>query len=156
MIDVGYLLTDPAVLAGWEHHHDVATADEADLLWSGFRGTISITTADGQIAPPFDWVPLLHFARSMILVVDQLTEPGSTAEYTFTESSHELQFERSRELVTISATFTDTVVTTTMPDLSDAVRRCARALLDDLIARFPRLADNPLSASLSTALDQRL
>lgn len=155
MIDFTWALTDPAVLAGWERSHDVATADPADLLWSGFPGSLRIVTPDGEIAPAFDWIPLLHLARSLVLVVDQLDEPGGTAKYTFTEASDRLRFERARELVTVGATFTDTVLTTTMPDLSSAVRRFGQTLLADLTARYPALPQNAAAADLQTDLAQR-
>jgi hypothetical protein len=155
MIDLGYALTDPAVLAGWERSHDVATADPGELLWSGFPGSIRIATAEGELAPGFDWVPLLHFARSLILVMDSLTDPGSSTSYAFTESVERLRFDRARELVQISATFSDTVLTTTMPELSDAVRRFAQSLLDDLTARYPGLTGNPAAATLRMDLAQR-
>jgi hypothetical protein len=155
MIDLGYALTDPAVLAGWERTHDVATADPGELLWSGFPGTLRIATGEGELAPDFDWVPLLHFARSLILIVDSLTDPGSSAGYAFTESTDQLRFDRARELVRISATFSDTVLTTTMPELSAAVRRFAQRLLDDLTTRYPGLLANPAAADLRTELAER-
>lgn len=155
MAEIRYTLTDPAILSGWERRADVATAARGDLLWSGFPGDLVIATADGEIGTDFCWVPMLEFALSIVGVVDQLTMPGSTAEYAFTESDDELTFQRSRELIRISATFTDTVLTTTIPELSDAVRRFAVHLADDLIARFPRFADNPLAAELQNAVAQR-
>jgi hypothetical protein len=147
-LDVGYRLTDPAVLAGWEHHHDPATADEGELLWSGFVGDIRFGSDDGEIATDFRWVPLLHFGRSMLGVVDRLTAPGSTARYGFTESDQELRFDRSRELVQISASFSDTVLSTSMPELSDAVRRFALRLFEDLTTRYPALAERPFVTDL--------
>jgi hypothetical protein len=155
MINLSYTLTDPAVLAGLEQQDDVSTAARADLLWSGFPGDVGILSADGEISTDFEWVPLLHFASSMVSVVDQLTEPGTLAGYIFTESDDELRFERGRELVRISATFTDTALTTTIPELSDAVRRFILGLLDDLIDRHPGFAQNPVAGELRTAVAQR-
>ncbi|TCC22328.1 hypothetical protein [Kribbella sindirgiensis] len=155
MIEFSYTLTDPAVLPGWEQHHEVAGAPGSDLLWSGFPGDVGITTSEAEIRTRFDWVPLLHIAGELIAIVDRLTDPGAVATYSFTESADELRFERSRELVRISATFTDSVLTTTMPELSDAVRRFVPAVLDDLTARYPGLAQNPLTTELRDAVARR-
>ncbi|GAB3938169.1 hypothetical protein GCM10029976_052270 [Kribbella albertanoniae] len=155
MIEFEYTTTDPSVLPGWERQHDVAAASRADLLWSAFPGDLALVTPAAEIRTSFAWVPLLHFALSMVTVVDELTTPGAKAHYGFTESDDELDFERSRELVRVGATFSDVVLSTTVPDLSRAVRVFAGDLLDDLTRQYPALGRHEVVVDLRSQLARR-
>jgi hypothetical protein len=155
MINLDYEITKPAVLRGWEHGHDVATAARADLWWSGFPGDVSIAVGAEHISTRFGWVPLLHFASSLVAITGKLAQPGSKTGYSFTEADDELRFDRGRELVQITATFSQTVLATSLPDLSLAARRFTGRLLDDLTVRYPGLPDNPAITELRERISPR-
>jgi len=148
MISFGYRLTDPATLQGWEHGHDVGTAAKSELWWSGFPGDVSISVGADEISTRFGWVPLLHFAASIVGITEELSPPGSSAVYSFTEADEQLRFDRGRELIQISASFTPEVVSTSLPDLSLAARGFAARLVDELSVRYPRLSQNPAITDL--------
>jgi hypothetical protein len=148
MISFGYRLTDPATLQGWEHGHDVGTAAKSDLLWSAFPGDVSVSVGAVEISTQFGWVPLLHFAASIIGITEKLSAAGSRAVYSFTEADEQLRFDRGRELIQISASFTPEVLSTSLPELSLAAREFVARLVDELSLHYPRLSRNPAVTDL--------
>jgi hypothetical protein len=152
MISLQYRLTDPAILRGWEHDHDVATAARQDLWWSGFPGDIRIVVDDAEIVTDFGWVPLLHFAASLLRITKKLAEPGGEATYTFTEADEVLRFDRARDLIEIEASFSPVTLSTTYPDLLAMTIGFGRHLLTDLAARNPGLDRNPAIIELRDRL----
>jgi hypothetical protein len=77
-----------------------------------------------------------------------LLADGETNRYESPISGETLTFARSGEQVTITANYTEATATVGLHELTDALAAFHRRVTQDLLARYPRLGENPAAAKL--------
>lgn len=121
----------------------VLQADENDfhyeLLFARivFRVDAADFTLEGEEA-----APLVDFSFALRTLVDTLAD-GDSDSYKSPTAWARITFARSGDQVAISASFTDATATAALSELQDATARFHARVMQDLLIRYPTLADNP-------------
>ena len=139
---------------GWEHRHSPASATRDALLWSFFPGGVGIKDGEVAFETNFGWVPVLHFALSMIGIYERLLRADDATErYQFTESDDYLTFTRRGVAVAIEPSFCPVRVITQMTSMRAAVRSFTERVISDLGSAYPSLLENPLVGEIITGAE---
>jgi hypothetical protein len=127
---------------GWERDRDCAQASRGDLLWYFFPGDIGIWENDTGFETKFGWVPILHFALSMIDVCEKIsTANGPHARYNFTESDDSISFCKDGGTVLIESTFGRYGIEANFVEFRQAVKGFVVRVVADLGSRYPALRE---------------
>lgn len=87
-------------------------------------------------------VPLVDFSFALRTLVDALAD-GATESYKSPTAWARITFTRTGEEVAISASFTDAQATVSLTELRQASAAFHSRVMQDLLIRYPKLADNP-------------
>lgn len=109
-----------------------------DLLFA--RPIFRVDDADFSI--PDEKVPLLDFSFVLRTLASDLPD-GEDAEYESPQSWLKITFARSGDTVGLSANFTEATATVGLSELQDATAMFHARVMQDLLIRYPALADNP-------------
>lgn len=121
----------------------VLLADENDfhyeLLFARivFRVDAADFTLAGDEAPP-----LVDFSFALRTLVASLAD-GDSESYKSPTAWARITFARSGDQVAISASFTDATATVALSELGDATAAFHARVMQDLLIRYPKLADSP-------------
>ncbi len=124
---------------------DLGTADETTLRYYCFPGDVVMRVGDADLSTRFGWVPILDFAIALGGIVDQLADEPE-AVLGFTESGATITFTRTRDDVTVRASYADASGTARYSEFATASRGFLTRVIDELTQRHPELADNPVVA----------
>ncbi|HUS63722.1 MAG TPA: hypothetical protein VMZ28_04225 [Kofleriaceae bacterium] len=120
---------------------NLATVDPATLRYHLFPGDVVVRGEGADFSAPWGWVPVLDFALCLSGIGQQVERDGE-ARFEFTESTAVLEFTRDETHVAISASYAPGVLRIERSEFADAVARFERRVVDELCARYPRLAQN--------------
>jgi hypothetical protein len=129
-----------------ESTRDFGSVGRGDLLWHFFPGDVGLRVDGATIETRFGWVPVFHFALSLIHICQVLAVArDSSSRYVFTEADDSIAFHRNGETVRIEASFGSPVLTCSMIQLCNAVVEFALRIVSEIGASYPSLLENALS-----------
>ena len=102
-----------------------------------FRADAADFTLEGDEAPP-----LVDFSFALRTLVDSLAD-GDSDSYKSPTAWARITFARSGDQVAISASLTDATATVAFGELRDAAGAFHARVMQDLVIRYPKLADSP-------------
>lgn len=120
----------------------VLLAEEIDLHYELLlaRTIFRVDGADFSIQD--EKVPLLDFSFVLRTLASELPD-GEEADYESPLSWLKIMFARSGETVALSSSFTDATATVALSELQDATAAFHARVMQDLVVRYPTLAENP-------------
>lgn len=139
MIVLDYLL-NPAELNKLKNI-DIKTVTSTQLDYYFFCGSIVFRVDSACLDALWDWIPILDFAIKINEVVAELL-PGKAGVLEFTESEDTIQFRQQAANVVIEASYAPDKATTSIRELRAAARELLVRLKEDLLERYPALAEN--------------
>ncbi|GAB3816665.1 hypothetical protein [Kribbella italica] len=149
MIEFSYRKESLPELFGWEHQRDIASATRGELLWYFFPVDILIRDERQEIKTSHAGLPLLNIGLSMIDIIEELSSSESaTARYGFLESDDSISFAREGDRAEIRSTLDSVVLTTSMFELSNAIKSSSYRAFGDLISEYPALSQSAVSAEI--------
>ncbi len=121
----------------------VVDADEMDLRYNMFFGSISLVRGISTIQLNWDWIPILDFALGVLSIYTKLSmnERGEV-EFDFTESDERLIFERLSETIKITTTFSNEALEMTFEEFEQGCIKFYKDALFNLINNNPELRYN--------------
>lgn len=149
---------DYRIDSSWEANNppiDLRCASESDLLYSVFQGDIIFTVDSVDFSARWGWIPVLDFSRSILIAVLELDAESNT-KFEFTDSDAVISFQRSHDVIKISATYTKGVAEESFAHLLSQVRQFAQRVFRDLGIKYPSLLENPLFIAYQTEVNSTL
>jgi len=157
MVELTYRLESGPNFMGWERHRDSGAASRRDLLLSFFPGDIGIITDDAEFETNFGWVPILHFAMSMVTIHEELTAADHVVgRYVFTEATEVLSFRRNGMQVMIAPSFRSTRMTCSVEELRSAIKAFVPQVLSGIGSEYPALSDTDLAREMTSRAEALL
>ncbi|MFE9127801.1 hypothetical protein ACFYOF_20740 [Streptomyces sp. NPDC007148] len=147
MIAISYTLGSQEDRRGWETRRNCGSATRGQLLWSFFPASIAIRTDDAEWRCDNCWIPLLHFALSLLYVCERLREEEE-ARYDFTEVEGEIEFRRRGEWVTVAPSDSSPSLRCTYIELCAAAVAFARRVVFDLAEDYPALRETEVAVDM--------
>ncbi|MGB3444019.1 MAG: hypothetical protein WBA97_35225 [Actinophytocola sp.] len=94
----------------------------------------------------FAWVPVVHFALSIVTIVDELPDNVPRgSRYNFTESGDSMLFVRNEQSVDISWTVGPQVATCRIDQFAQAAGEFATRVIADLDRDYPGFRSHPVA-----------
>jgi hypothetical protein len=122
---------------------DLATVSEMDLRYDLFLGDLWLRVDGMDFSAPWNWIPILDAAVSFRRIVDDFEHGKDRAVFEFTESNHEIRFERERDQrICVTTTFADGEGRVTLSDLRSSVHTFFSRILEEAVIRCPDLKQN--------------
>ena len=95
---------------------------DEEIRYNFLLGNLILFSPGTRIEMDWEWIPLLDFAYCLKEIVSNLKTNDYSKEYfEFTENAETLSFSRQREGLKIVASFSSTVIETTLIDFEKAV-----------------------------------
>src|SRR5258708_6528053 len=119
---------------------ELASADETALRYYLLFGDIIFEVDGHDFSAKWDWIPIVDFAASLRLTVNELAE-NDTADsiFDFTESDATLRFKRDKEVVTVSADYAPGEARVSFEEFKSAVGNFVRRVGRELCDQYPSL-----------------
>ncbi|NII29044.1 hypothetical protein HB364_28455 [Pseudoflavitalea sp. X16] len=122
---------------------NIVDADETTLRYSLFLGNLTLKNAGKSIKIDWDWVPLLDFALSMVMICDNLHENKNGEElFEFTESDEKIIFEKNGNKIKITTSFTDDALEMDFVIFKTITDKFYKKLISDIFIKNQELKDN--------------
>jgi hypothetical protein len=122
---------------------DLRHLGESELHYDQFLGDIIFRVNGSNMSASWGWIPIIDFAACLSRIAEEL-QPNQTESFEFTESEHRIDFTMREGLVEIRATYGGDAARVTPDELRQSTQEFLRRVLDDLCARNPSLAANPV------------
>lgn len=120
----------------------VLFAREGDYHYELLLARTIFRVDDADFSLPDERVPLLDFSFVLRTLAADLAD-GDEEEYESPLSWLKIAFARAGETVAVSASFTDATATVALTELQHATADFHARVMQDLVIRYPKLADNP-------------
>ncbi len=105
-----------------EQFTGIERISEKEIQYNFLLGNITLFSSDTKIEIEWEWVPLLDFAYCLKEIVSNLKINAVAKEYfEFTENAETLEFSRQAEQLNIIASFSSTIIETTLAAFEKAV-----------------------------------
>jgi hypothetical protein len=122
----------------------LSTVSETDLRYYVAPGDIVLRTDETDLSANWGWIPLIDFALALREIAEALALSDGTESYEFTESEATLEFKRRGHEVAISGSYAPGEVIVPLTVFREQVRKLARRLDAELLAKRPELGKNPV------------
>jgi hypothetical protein len=120
----------------------VLQAEEGDFHYELLLARIVFRVDAADFTIEGEKVPLLDASFGLRTLVESLAD-GEAASYESPLSWVSITFARSGSEVVISANYTEARATVTLAELQDAVSEFHQRVMQDLLIRYPGLAESP-------------
>ena len=122
---------------------DLSKANEADLRYNLFLGSLILKTSKSSIVIDWDWIPLFDFALclisiSIILSKNEMIE----TDFEFTESDEKLIFKKQNNDISILSTFSDDILELKFNDFQTSSKSFYNEIVDEIISKNVELKKN--------------
>jgi len=113
------------------------------LRYSLFLGSAFFKDGTNEIIMDWDWIPPLDFAFSLQQINKRLAQTAEIRmEFEFTESDAKLIFKKNRNVIEISTTFSDCVLTVDKHEFATEVNRIYKQIVAEIIISNKEIMNN--------------
>lgn len=120
---------------------DLASVSAVQMNYYLFCGNIRLRADSITFDANWGWVPILDFAVQFFEIANGIGD-GEIRVLEFTESEAEIRFYRNENNIEISGNYTEGVALVSLDEVQKEALKFLTRVVDDLIARWPRLTDN--------------
>ena len=122
---------------------DVTKADETDLRYNLFLGSLILKTQKKSIIIDWDWIPLIDFAICLLAICNNLlTKIKGEEEFEFTESDAKVFFQRNGDRIKIVTSFSDQVLEMSFEEFQKGVKMFYKNLLFEIVGKVQEIKYN--------------
>ncbi|MES2619693.1 MAG: hypothetical protein V4615_02495 [Bacteroidota bacterium] len=122
---------------------DIIKADETDLRYNLFLGSLILKTQKKSIIIDWDWIPLIDFAICLLAICNNLlTKMKGEEEFEFTESDSKVFFQKNGDRIKIITSFSDEVLEMSFEEFQSAVKMFYKSLLFEIVGKVQEIKNN--------------
>lgn len=127
-----------------KHDNDaLASATDDDFRYALFTGDVVLESDDTKIELCWGWIPLLDFAYSLMYISNSLrTKKNALEPFEFTESDAILLFQKEKNVLTISTSFSSDKIQIDFSAFSCSIETFHSELITKLSLEYPSLLFN--------------
>lgn len=122
---------------------NVAQADEVDLRYNLFLGSLILKTSINSVVIDWDWVPLIDFSICLLAICNVLFEKEQgEEEMEFTESDSRLFFQKNGDRIRIATSFSDENLEMSFEEFQRGVKQFYKDLIFDIVEKKEEIKNN--------------
>jgi hypothetical protein len=108
---------------------ELENISDDEISYSFLLGNVSLYSSHAMIEMEWEWIPLLDMAYCLKEIARNLTTNGEAKEcFEFTENAETLEFSKEAEFLKITASFSSTVISTTIEEFEIATSNFHRSI----------------------------
>ena len=131
--------------------------DESSLRYQQFLGSLELIHNDNVLVFDWDWIPLLDFAISLLIIAHNLAENKLGEEnFEFTESDDEIIFKRNFEVITIHDLSSNIELHLAFENFRFGISEFCKRFLSDILSMNSNLKRNKLIQEYTNNLNLML
>lgn len=124
-------------------HSDITKADETNLRYNLFLGSLILKTQNNSIIIDWDWVPLIDFAICLFTICNNLfTKKEGEEDFEFTESDSKIIFQKNGDKIKIVTSFSDETLEMSFKEFQEGIRVFYKSLLFEVVEKNQEVKDN--------------
>lgn len=128
---------------------DLASIDERRLRYDSLLGDVIFCIDNHDFSAPWGWVPILDFASSLKMIVDELHGSSTHAEFEFTESDSKIFFRLEGSRVCVGCTYAPGTAEVELDCLTREVIAFRDRLRNTITTEYPALLMSKAFRSLA-------
>jgi len=124
-------------------NENVAIADETELRYNLFLGSLNFKRDNKTISTDWDWIPLLDVVICLVIISNSLLKKmQGKEEFEFTESDLKIIFQKDGDWIKITASFSDEILEMSFEEFQRVVKKFYKDVIFAIVEKNHEIKDN--------------